>query len=187
MEREWGNEGKGGGNGERMRKCRESISLHFLILSPFHLHFLILSPFPLHFLILSPFPLHFLILSPFPRSPAPRLKRVLTPCMLLTLQNYLEKAWQKLMWNISNWMDANLQVKIGRCWQKLAKIWFSSAIGTLSKSVPEQKESTWKVSFIFVTSRHTKTQSCHLLHCLYPLCHDINHTKSWFFGGIVKF
>ena len=29
-----------------MRKCRKSISLHFLILSPFPLHFLILSPFP---------------------------------------------------------------------------------------------------------------------------------------------
>ena len=59
-----------GGNGERMRKCRESISLYFLML----------SPFPLHFLILSPFPLHFLILSPFPRSPAARLQRVVTPC-----------------------------------------------------------------------------------------------------------
>ena len=58
-----------GGNGERMKKCRESISLHFLIL----------SPFPLHFLILSPFPLHFLILSPFSRSLAPRLQRVAQP------------------------------------------------------------------------------------------------------------
>ena len=29
-----------GGNGERMRKCRESISLYFLLLSPFPLHFL---------------------------------------------------------------------------------------------------------------------------------------------------
>ena len=37
-----------------MRKCRESISLYFLIISPF--------------------PLHFLILSPFPRSPAARLQ-----------------------------------------------------------------------------------------------------------------
>ena len=59
-----------GGNGERMRKWRESFSFSFLIL----------SPFPLHFLILSPFPLHFLILSPFPRSPAARLQRVVTPC-----------------------------------------------------------------------------------------------------------
>ena len=72
-----------GGNGERMRKCRESISLYFLILSPFPLHFLILSPFPLHFLFLSPFSLHFLILSPFPRSPAPRLQRVAQPCDIL--------------------------------------------------------------------------------------------------------
>ena len=38
-----------------MRKCREWISLNFLILCPFPLHFLILSPFPLHFLILIPF------------------------------------------------------------------------------------------------------------------------------------
>ena len=45
---------KEGGNRERMRKCRESISLHFLIFSPF--------------------PPHFLILSPFPRSPAARLQ-----------------------------------------------------------------------------------------------------------------
>ena len=37
---------RGGGNGERMRKCRESISPHFLIFSPFPPHFLILSPFP---------------------------------------------------------------------------------------------------------------------------------------------
>ena len=36
---------KEGGNRERMRKCRESISLHFLIFSPFPLHFLILSSF----------------------------------------------------------------------------------------------------------------------------------------------
>ena len=60
-----------------MRKCREWISLHFLILSPFHFHFLILSLFPLHFLILSPFPLHSRILSPFSRSPAARLQQ---PC-----------------------------------------------------------------------------------------------------------
>ena len=51
---------KEGGNRERMRKCRESISLHFLIFSPF--------------------PPHFLILSPFPRSPAARLQRFVQPC-----------------------------------------------------------------------------------------------------------
>ena len=51
---------KEGGNRERMRKCRESISLHFLIFSPF--------------------PPHFLILSPFPRSPAARLQQVAQPC-----------------------------------------------------------------------------------------------------------
>ena len=49
-----------GGNGERMRKCRESISLHFLIFSPIPPHFLILSPFPLRFLFISSFSLHFL-------------------------------------------------------------------------------------------------------------------------------
>ena len=49
-----------GGNGERMRKCIESISLHFLILSSFPLYFLILSPFPLRFLFISSFSLHFL-------------------------------------------------------------------------------------------------------------------------------
>ena len=41
---------KEGGNRERMRKCRESISLHFLILSPFPLRFLFISSFSLHFL-----------------------------------------------------------------------------------------------------------------------------------------
>ena len=44
-----------------MRKCRESISLHFLIFSPF--------------------PPHFLILSPFPRSPAARLQQFVLPCV----------------------------------------------------------------------------------------------------------
>ena len=83
-------------------------------------------------------------------------------------------------------LDGNLEGKIESCWQKLTKIWFSSTIGTLSKSVPEQRESTWKVSFIFVTSRHTKTQSCHLLHCLYPLCHNVNQTKSWFLSLVFK-
>ena len=42
-----------GGNKEKIRKYRECIFLHFLILSPFPLHFLILTSFPLHFLILS--------------------------------------------------------------------------------------------------------------------------------------
>ena len=56
-----------GANKEKMRKCTEWISLHFLIL----------SLFPLHFLILSPFPLHSRILSPFSRSPAARLQQ---PC-----------------------------------------------------------------------------------------------------------
>ena len=52
-----------GGNRERMRKCRESISLHFLIFSPF--------------------PPHFLILSSFPRSPAARLQRFVQPCCVV--------------------------------------------------------------------------------------------------------
>ena len=107
--------------------------------------------------------------------------------MLLTLQNYLEKAWQKLLQNIQNWMDGNHHVKIGSCRQKLTKLWFSSAIGTLSKSVPEQRESTWKVSFIFVTPCHSKTQSPHLLHCLfYPLCHIMKYTKSWLLSLVFK-
>ena len=41
---------KEGGNREKMRKCRESISLNFLILSPFPLCFLFISSFSLHFL-----------------------------------------------------------------------------------------------------------------------------------------
>ena len=44
-----------GGNRERIRKCRESISLHFLIFSPFPLQFLARSLFHLHFLASSPF------------------------------------------------------------------------------------------------------------------------------------
>ena len=56
---------KEGGNRERMRKCRESISLHFLIFSPF--------------------PPHFLILSPFPRSPAARLQRFVQPCLAISI------------------------------------------------------------------------------------------------------
>ena len=53
-----------GGNKEKMRKCRERISLNFHILSPF--------------------PLHFLILSPFSRSPAARLQQVVQPCSWVT-------------------------------------------------------------------------------------------------------
>ena len=60
------------GNKEKMRKCREWISIHFLILSPFILHFLTLSPFPFHFLILSP----------FSRIPDARIQKVLQPCTL---------------------------------------------------------------------------------------------------------
>ena len=54
-----------GGNKEKMRKCREWISLHFLILSPVPLH---------------SFPLHFLILSPFSRIPDARMQQVVQPC-----------------------------------------------------------------------------------------------------------
>ena len=57
---------KEGGNRERMRKCRESISLHFLIFSPF--------------------PPHFLIFSPFPRSPAARLQRFVQPCATVQME-----------------------------------------------------------------------------------------------------
>ena len=49
-----------GGNKEKMRKCGECISLHFLILSLF--------------------PLHFLILSPFSHSQAARLAQLVQPC-----------------------------------------------------------------------------------------------------------
>ena len=52
-----------GGNKENMRKCREWISLHFLILSPF--------------------PLYFLNLSPFFRSRAARLPQVVQPWLTL--------------------------------------------------------------------------------------------------------
>ena len=44
-----------------------SLSLHFLIFSPFPLNFLIISQFP-HFLTISSFYVHFLILCPFPHS-----------------------------------------------------------------------------------------------------------------------
>ena len=44
-----------GGNKEKIRKYREWISLHFLILSPFSI-----SLFSLHFIFIFSFPLHFL-------------------------------------------------------------------------------------------------------------------------------
>ena len=75
-----------GGNRERMRKCRESISLHVLIFSPF--------------------PPHFLILSPFPRSPAARLQRFVQPWPLDTCvsKNMFVRGSH---WTIlSNWLDA---------------------------------------------------------------------------------
>ena len=50
MESEWGNGERDRGNGERMRKCRESISLHFLFISSFSLHLLFISSFSLRFL-----------------------------------------------------------------------------------------------------------------------------------------
>ena len=46
------------GNREKMRKCREWISLHFLNLSPF-LHSLSISSFSLHFLFIFSFSFHF--------------------------------------------------------------------------------------------------------------------------------
>ena len=52
-----------GGNKEKIRKCRERISLDFLILSPF--------------------PLHFLIISPFSRSMAARLPQFVQPCLYI--------------------------------------------------------------------------------------------------------
>ena len=59
----------------KMRKCREQI--------------------PLHFLILSPFPLHFLILSPFSRSPAARLPQVVQPCHRASI---LHSQWLTVNW-----------------------------------------------------------------------------------------
>ena len=56
-----------GGNKEKIRKYREWISLHFLILSPF--------------------PLHFLILSPCFRSLAARLPQAVQPCLSLLLSD----------------------------------------------------------------------------------------------------
>ena len=55
-----GNGEREGGNKEKMRKCREWISLLFLIIFPF-------TP-------------HFFILSPFSRSLAARLPKVMQPC-----------------------------------------------------------------------------------------------------------
>ena len=55
---------KEGGNREKMRKCRESISLHFLIFSPFP-HVLSISSFSFHFLFISSFSLNFLFISSF--------------------------------------------------------------------------------------------------------------------------
>ena len=88
-----------GGNGERMRKWRESFSFSFLIL----------SPFPLHFLILSPFPLHFLILSPFPRSLAARLQRVVTPWVSVTKANPVDLSNQVRV-------SKNMDVKLSNTW-----------------------------------------------------------------------
>ena len=79
-----------GGYKEKIRKCREWISLHFLILSPFLFHFLILSPFPLHFLILAP----------FSRSPAARLPQIVQPY----------QSWK--LWKCGSFIEA----KILRFW-----------------------------------------------------------------------
>ena len=70
-----------------MRKCREWISLHFLIL----------SPVPLHFLILFPFPRHLLILSPFPCIPDARMQQVVQPChsLFTILFNSVRAPWEQ--------------------------------------------------------------------------------------------
>ena len=60
---------KEGGNKEKMRKCREWVSLH--------------SPCSLNFLILSPFPLDFLILSPFSRNQDARMQQVVQPWLFV--------------------------------------------------------------------------------------------------------
>ena len=71
-----------GGNREKMRKCRESISLHFLIFSPIPPHFLILSPFPLRFLFIS-------------SQPGCKASFVLFVCLLRNVQ-----ACKKPDWNV---------------------------------------------------------------------------------------
>ena len=71
-----------GGNKEKMRKCREWISLLILILSPFPHSLSISSPFPHS---LSPFSLHFLIISPFSHSQAGRLAQIGQPCIIINL------------------------------------------------------------------------------------------------------
>ena len=52
--------GQRGGNKEKMGKCEERISLHFLILSSFPLHFLFSSSHSFLFLFIFSFSLHFL-------------------------------------------------------------------------------------------------------------------------------
>ena len=79
---------KEGGNRERMRKCREPISLHFLIFSPF--------------------PPHFLILSPFPRSPAARLQRFVQPCVAVLLHASTSCAFLDYLTFILSWIFSNL-------------------------------------------------------------------------------
>ena len=69
-----------GGNKEKITKCREWISLHFLILSPF--------------------PLHFLILSPFSHSPAARLAQVVQPWIEIK-----QKCLKCKYWAISGSVD----------------------------------------------------------------------------------
>ena len=78
-----------GGNVERMRKCRERISLHLFILSPFP-HSLSISSFSLHFLFISSFSHHFLILSPFPGSPDARMPQFVQPCIIDSDRTQLE-------------------------------------------------------------------------------------------------
>ena len=70
-----------GKNKESMRKYREWISLHFLILSPF--------------------PLHFLTLSPFFHSQAGRLAQLVQPCLELTFFGCYDRIG--LCWKICSW------------------------------------------------------------------------------------
>ena len=66
-----------------MRKCRELISLHFLLLSPF--------------------PLHFLILSPLIRSQAARPSQFVQPCLMIKMIVRPDaNRWSELLKSIGN-------------------------------------------------------------------------------------
>ena len=85
-----------GGNKEKMRKCREWISLHFLNISPIPLHFLTLAPFPHSLSIASSFS-HSLSIFSQPGWQAG------TTCAAL-LQSILKRAFEKVL-KMTKWVQ----------------------------------------------------------------------------------